>query len=572
MQDQDIPKQDRVSPKARQKVVVLRNGTSRKGRVSKAEEKVESEIYSDQIIPKVASMKAEPLFLGPVGLIEIIASKSNPRREFRDMDELAASIRRDGVLQPILVRPLPTDRITEVGPRVKFELICGERRFRASVTAGLSSIPTMGVELTDEEVLEIQIVENGQRADVHPMDEADAFETLEKLLRGKYQDALSEIAGRVGKTRAHVIRRMVLLSLPKAARAAFRKGLFTQETAIFIARIPNDKLRESAADHVIKDEDLRDTKAAREFIEDNFMLSLGNAPFERSDTTLVPAAGACAACPKRTGNQRTLFADVAEMDVCADPVCFAAKRDAHYDRCAHAAKAQGMEVLTVEASKKLFPHNDRLNYGSGYVAMDSINYEDPKHRSWKQLLGKNAPRGILARAASGAAVVLWDEREVKRLLKESPPKDMRAAIEASVERKEIRSQHRKEAIQKEARLRVHAEALTRTGKECKEQTLLHALIYALSDVRTGSGYVGEVTSKALTRLKYKSVNGLTEKGSLGDLRSFVLECAIGDLASSWKAQEALPTIANLLGVDLKATTKTIQVEWDAKRQARKKGK
>jgi hypothetical protein len=115
-------------------------------------------------------------------------------------------------------------------------------------------------------------------------------------------------------------------------------------------------------------------------------------------------------------------------------------------------------------------------------------------------------------------------------------------------------------------------SLQRTGKECKEQTLLHALIYALSDVRTGSGYVGKVTGKALTRLKYKSVNGLVEKGSLAELRSFVLECAIGDLASSWKAQEALPTIANLLGVDLKATTKTVQVEWDAKRQGRKKNK
>ena len=63
-----------------------------------------------------------------------------------------------------------------------------------------------------------------------------------------------------------------------------------------------------------------------------------------------------------------------------------------------------------------------------------------------------------------------------------------------------------------------------------------------------------------------------EKGSLVELRSFVLECAIGDLASSLKAQEALPTIANLLGVDLKATTKAVQIEWGAKRHAQKRSK
>ena len=535
--------------------------------------KPETPVPLDQIIPAVQALKTQPFFLGPIALAEIIPSKTNPRREFRDMEELTASIRRDGVLQPILVRPLPTDRINEAGPSVRFELICGERRFRATKMADAPTIPTMGVELTDEEVLELQIVENGQRADIHPMEEAESYEALSKLLSGKHSDVISEIAGRIGKTRAHIIRRMSLLSLPKSARLAFRKGLFTQETAMLIARIPNEKLRDTAADHIIKDKDLHDSNAARGFIEDNFMLSLANAPFDRGDAGLVPIAGTCAACPKRTGNQRTLFADVEKSDVCADPVCFSTKRDAHYARCAAAARAQGLEVLTPEASKKLFPHNDRLSYGSGYVMADSTNHEDSKNRTWKQLLGKNAPKGILARTASGAAVVLWDEREVKHLLKANPPKDMRAAIEANAERKEqLRSDRRKEAMKKETRLRTHAELLTRVSKDCKEQTFLHALIYALADVRHTSGFVGKITTKALTRLKYKSVNGLIEKGSVVELRSFVLECGIGDLAMSWKAQEAVPVIGGLLGVDIKAVSKTVQAEWDAKSKNRTKKK
>ncbi len=97
-----------------------------------------------------------------------------------------------------------------------------------------------------------------------------------------------------------------------------------------------------------------------------------------------------------------------------------------------------------------------------------------------------------------------------------------------------------------------------------------ALIHAIADVRADSGYVGKVTAKALARLNYKSVKALVDKGALFDLRSFVLECAIGDLAMSWKAQEAVPAIADLLGIDPKAASKAVQAEWEAKRQ--KKGK
>lgn len=228
MQKQDTHERVSSSQEARRNVVPLRTTKPTDKTSTPVVSTAQPKASSDQVIPIVQSLKAKPTFLGSVSLSEIIASKTNPRREFRDMDELVASVTREGVVQPVLVRTLPEARRAEVDSAVKYELICGERRLRASHTAGLPSIPAMAIELCDDEVLELQIVENGQRADVHPMDEAEAFEALAKLLRGKHQDVLSEIAGRVGKTRAHVIRRMVLLSLPKAARAAFRKGLFTQ--------------------------------------------------------------------------------------------------------------------------------------------------------------------------------------------------------------------------------------------------------------------------------------------------------------------------------------------------------
>lgn len=110
----------------------------------------------------------------PVG--EIKVSLTNPRKHFDDstLTELSESIKEHGVLQPILVRPIPP-LDTE---KVKYELVCGERRFRASKLAGLTEIPAMVKELTHIEAFEAQILENLQREDVSPLDEARAFSSL----------------------------------------------------------------------------------------------------------------------------------------------------------------------------------------------------------------------------------------------------------------------------------------------------------------------------------------------------------------------------------------------------------
>jgi ParB family transcriptional regulator, chromosome partitioning protein len=103
-----------------------------------------------------------------VALAKIRESKTNPRRFFDEakLAELAANIRQHGVLQPILVRPLPE------GEAGMYELVAGARRFRASKLAKRESIPATVRELTDAQALELQVIENVQRVDVHPLDEA----------------------------------------------------------------------------------------------------------------------------------------------------------------------------------------------------------------------------------------------------------------------------------------------------------------------------------------------------------------------------------------------------------------
>jgi ParB/RepB/Spo0J family partition protein len=134
-----------------------------------------------------------------VPLAKITPSTTNPRKSFpKDkLDELTDSVKRLGVLQPILLRPLNGGGT--------YELVAGERRYRASKAAGLTDIPATVRELTDAEVLEIQVVENLQRSDLHELEEAEGYEKLLKCAHPSGEKyTVDEIAAKVGKSRSYV--------------------------------------------------------------------------------------------------------------------------------------------------------------------------------------------------------------------------------------------------------------------------------------------------------------------------------------------------------------------------------
>lgn len=139
-------------------------------------------------------------------------SKTNPRRIFEDdaLRELAESIRTSGIVQPLLVRP-----ITEQD----FEVVVGARRFRASKLAEKQDAPCRIADLTDAEVLEIQLVENLQRRDVHPLEEAQGFRALLNLEEPKY--SVEQIAARTGKSPVYVAQRLKLTDLSAPVVEAF---------------------------------------------------------------------------------------------------------------------------------------------------------------------------------------------------------------------------------------------------------------------------------------------------------------------------------------------------------------
>src|SRR5271168_1867864 len=267
-------------------------------------------------------------------LDRIQESKTNPRRTFDEtkLAELAGNIRQHGVLQPILVRPLPG------GEDGFFELVAGARRYRASQLAGRETIPASVRELTDKECLELQLIENLQRADVHELDEARGYAALMQLQPGTY--TVETLAEKIGRSEKYVYARLRLTHLVEEVQQAFYAGKLTVAHAFEIARLqPTDQQRALAgcfpnhrtAAALLKDkkaETLVTVRELRQWIESEIHLDLTNAPFDPQDKTLLPAAGSCAACPKRTGNNPLLFPEVRQKSICTDRDCFRRKVEA----------------------------------------------------------------------------------------------------------------------------------------------------------------------------------------------------------------------------------------------------
>ena len=268
-----------------------------------------------------------------IPLDRIRESNSNPRRAFDEakLRELAQNIKLHGVLQAILVRPAPD------GADGTYELVAGARRFRASKLAGKDAIPATVLDLTDAECREIQLIENLQRADIHELDEGIGFRSLMELKPDFY--TVETIAVQVAKSPSYVKGRISLTDLISAAQSAFYEGKLTVAHALELARLQaNDQeraLMECFPGHRSTNSILKDRKAEaltvrqlRDWIDREIHLDLKNAPFDRDDALLLPTAGACSACPKRTGNNPLLFPEIRNKSLCTDPRCYQSKVEA----------------------------------------------------------------------------------------------------------------------------------------------------------------------------------------------------------------------------------------------------
>jgi ParB/RepB/Spo0J family partition protein len=322
---------------------------------------------------------------------KIIPSKTNPRPVKKDaaLLDLAQDIVNRGVQVPIVVRSFDKEG-------ADYEIVVGARRHLASKIAKLTTIPAIVRELSDDQAFELQIIENMQREDMHPLDEAEAIKKIfdrTAVLPG--EDAYKLTAARLGKATSFIAQRLKLNGLIPKAKESFRKGEMLLGHANEIARLEPDgqaecvkflsnteqvqtrRLGVQIAQHAVS------VEALRVWIRGSLMLDLAKAPFDTNDATLSKDYGACTTCPHRTSNSPNLFGDVGKGDLCTVPADFFHKVNVNINRhVAAAAKERGVAKLV------------RVGYGSHWGNPEKLDSHIPvdayvgEHDSKAKLVAK----------------------------------------------------------------------------------------------------------------------------------------------------------------------------------------
>ncbi|MEO5535023.1 MAG: ParB/RepB/Spo0J family partition protein [Pseudolysinimonas sp.] len=186
--------------------------------------------------------------LAEIELTDIVPNAHQPRSEFRDaeLQELTISIREFGVLQPIVVRP----RAGAVNGEPAYELIMGERRFRASKLAGLTRIPAVVKDTADEAMLRDALLENIHRADLNPLEEASAY----KQLLEDFGITQEQLATRIGRSRPQITNTIRLLQLPESIQTKVAAGVLTAGHARAILSVVDESARRKLADKIINED------------------------------------------------------------------------------------------------------------------------------------------------------------------------------------------------------------------------------------------------------------------------------------------------------------------------------
>lgn len=329
-----------------------------------------------------------------IALGEIELSPTNTRQiDDKSLADLAASIRQNGVLQPILVRPI------EAG-QTKYQIVAGERRFRAAGLAELKEIPAQVRAMSDDEALSLQIIENLQREDLHPLDEAESF----RRLREAMGVTVREMAQRVAKDARYVARRLSLTNLIEEGREDFRKERITLAHSLEICRLAPEiqiaaltacyetktvESREGEGYDYVADKarPARHVRYLQDWLMRNVHLNLQTARFQLDDTRLREDGLTCVNCPQRTGRDRLLFADIKSGDTCLNPLCFQAKlqqfvqitkaevevkqsKPAALISTYYGSNAESVEALGVDQYQVLEKKADRCEFAEKAVTAD----------------------------------------------------------------------------------------------------------------------------------------------------------------------------------------------------------
>ena len=454
-----------------------------------------------------------------IELDRIQHSKTNPpeRIASNELTELAASIRTQGVLEPLLVRPaycVGARSAEEIAARrgeyEAVEIIAGARRREASQLAGLPAVPCLVREMDDGQAIEAQVVENLQRRNLTPLQEAQNYEKMMAIVEpdGSHRYTVERLAERLGVHRTEIYQRMSLLDLPQLAKEALAAGLITTGHGVQVARIPDPAMRAEAAKEVVQPQHKTEpltVRETKELIASKYMRGLKGAPFKLDDATLVTEAGACSVCPHMTDTCAHLFGadetDFLKKKSCCNPGCYRGKVDAVYARQAAEAEKAGKVLLGEKESRAVYPAHcsaGDMDWDSRYVEVSAkpdeslLKPEVEKVGSWRKLVeeaeektGAKVPR-VIARDQAGAPHELVDRSLAIAAIEKAGEPIFRTNERGHPKAEdEFSKQRKKEQEETKKRLAVTVEALAVVHRELVSVWHLDPVWDALFDVALG---------------------------------------------------------------------------------------
>ena len=346
----------------------------------KAIESVMPEVNSTELLaaPQLVNSEniSEPRL---VSVDEISTDPTQPRKTFNEqkMNELIASIRQYGILQSLLLRPNPAGG---------YLLVFGERRLRAARAIGIKEVPYTIRNITDDVAKEMQLIENLQREDVHPMEQAKAFLCL---IEDRQIEPM-EIANRIGKSIYFVRQHLKLNSLIAKWQKILLKNGISLTTALQICTLPDILQKDLYDNQVTKEDETNDNPSIsiNTYLLNKYKGDLSNACFDINDAELDKKSGACTSCPFNSALS-SLFPHELERPKCSNPICFKNKTDRHYDIELSKAKEDAATMLVfnghqapdkVKAIKK--EGNEILQMGYGEECREVRPPEKPEWESY----------------------------------------------------------------------------------------------------------------------------------------------------------------------------------------------
>lgn len=510
-----------------------------------------------------------------------INSPTNPRKrrglDIDSLTQLAGSLQAHGFVQPITVRPLPAHRLEEtahMSPRPAYEVVAGERRWRASMLGELQVMPMLVRDLSDEAVLELQLVENIEREDLDAMEEAEGF----ALLRDKLGYTVDQIAERIGKGKgvSYVRKTMKLLELTPESREAMYDGHLGRSTGLLVARYPAE--RQAAVVAYIKSQAITGVngiepapfRGLAPALHARFNTDLAKAAFDINDPVLVMEAGACTSCPKRTGQAQDLFgeADRATPSSCTDETCFASKKVAHIQRIHIQAKADGMELIDGDQALKLLP-SPFSSYVDGYTRLtdvvDTIEVDGGEDRDVTledalRKMGRKAPKPmVLINPHTGAAIKLLPDEVAEKFMPAPEPNPLVARNSGSSQHGHVDTSPPEEVAWRDSQVRRAALIRTfdviRSRDRTVEEMRLIARALLNEEQPAVEEYLGWSTGLeglsdqdeiyAFHREKIEAMNA-DEVGQL------IAMCAIEIATTTWIFPEKPHDLLSAYGIDLLA--------------------